>query len=169
MQYIHIGFTGKAHGLDGRLKLSPLAAYQDDFGDLEVLFIEENEQYIPYFVQHLNLKSVPPLVTLEDIDSRENAARLANKKVWARSTDLPEAIEKTTLLYHKYIGYTLIDEHHGELGKIEDVQQFPHQEMAFFNYNNADKLIPLNDSLITRVDKEKQTIHLNLPEGLLEI
>jgi len=72
-------------------------------------------------------------------------------------------------MYHKYIGYTLIDEHHGDLGKIEDVQEFPHQEMAFFHYNNKEKLVPLNDSLIIRVDKEKQIIYVDLPEGLLDI
>lgn len=167
--YIHIGFTGKAHGLDGKLKLSPLEAYWEDFAYLEILFVEEKGQAIPYFVEQLNLNSIPPLLRLEDIKTRESASRLANKKVWVRRTDLNEPEEKTTLTYHKYIGYTLIDEHQGELGKIEDIQAFPHQEMAFFQYNHQEKIIPLNDSLIVSVDENKQELMVSLPEGLLDI
>lgn len=167
--YIHIGFTGKMHGLDGRLKLSSKEAYQEDFANLEVLFIEEKAGAIPYFIENINFKSVPPLIKFEDINTREQAAKLSNKKIFARSTDLPESEEKSNLQYHTLIGYTLIDEHLGELGKIEDIQKFPQQEIAFFQHKNKEKLIPLNDLLIVRVDEKQQQLIVDLPEGLLEI
>jgi len=167
--YIHIGFIGKMHGLDGRLKLSPKETYLEDFVNLEVLFIEEKTQAIPYFIEDINFKGVPPLIKFEDINTREQAAKISNKKIFARTADLRESEEKSTLQYHKFTGYMLIDEHLGELGKIEDIQAFPQQEMAFFQYQNEERFIPLNDSLIVSVDEEKQRLTVNLPEGLLEI
>ncbi len=169
MTHTHIGYIGKAHGLEGRLKLVSEDAYLEDFTYLEVIFAEEKGGLVPYFIEDINFKGVPPLIKFEDINTREQATKLANKKIYARNSDLQEREEKSPLQYGAYIGYTLHDEQLGELGKIEDIQAFPQQEIAFFQYNNEEKLIPLNDSLIISVDEEKQLIIVNLPEGLLDI
>ena len=166
--HTQIGFVGKAHGLEGRLKLVADEVYLMDFVELEVIFVEEKGGLVPYFIEDINFKSVPPLIKLEDINTREQAAKIANKKIHARTNDL-HSEKVSPLKYGKFIGYALQDEHLGELGKIEDIQAFPQQEIAFFQYNNEEKLVPLNDSLIINVDEEKQLIIVNLPEGLLEI
>jgi len=167
--HTHIGFTGKAHGLEGRLKLVSEKAYLEDFAYLEVIFVEDKGGLVPYFIEDINFKGVPPLIKFEDIKTREQAAKLANKKIYARNSDLQEREAKNPLQYGAYIGYTLHDEQVGELGKIEDIQEFPQQEIAFFQYNKEEKLVPLNDSLIISVDEEQQLIIVNLPEGLLDI
>lgn len=167
--HTHIGYIGKAHGLEGRLKLVSEDAYLEDFTYLEVIFAEEKGGLVPYFIENINFKGVPPLIKFEDINTREQAAKLANKKIYARNSDLQEREEKSSLQYGNFVGYTLHDEQLGELGKIEDIQEFPQQEIAFFQYKNEEKLVPLNDSLIINVDEDKQLIIVNLPEGLLEI
>ena len=167
--HTHIGFVGKPHGLEGRLKLVSEEAYLEDFAYLEVIFVEEKGGLVPYFIENINFKGVPPLIKFEDINTREQATKLANKKIFARNNDLQEREKENPLQYGAYIGYTLYDEQLGEIGKIQDIQEFPQQEIAFFQYNNEEKLIPLNDSLIINVDEEKQLIIVNLPEGLLEI
>jgi len=167
MDHTHIGFAGKAHGLEGRLKLVANEAYLEDFAYLEVIFLEEKGGLVPYFIEDINFKGA--LLKFEDINSREQALKLVHKKIYARNTDLQEREVISTLQYGKYIGYTLSDQNIGELGKIEDIQEFPQQEIAFFQYKNEEKLIPLNDSLIISVDEEKQLIIVDLPEGLLEI
>jgi 16S rRNA processing protein RimM len=55
------------------------------------------------------------------------------------------------------------------IGNIEEVREFPQQEMAIIIRKNSEILIPLNASLIEAIDKEANTVEMNLPEGLLEM
>ncbi len=171
--YIHIGYIGKAHGLEGKVKVSPLDAYWEDFEYLEIYFIEDRGKPVPYFLEDINLDSQPPIAKFEDIGDREAATKMSNKKILIRVSDLKrevgESAEKTTLEYQQYIGYTLIDKQLGKLGEIEEIQEFPQQEMAFFEYNGAEKMIPLNEYIITDVDDEAKQLFVDLPEGLLSL
>jgi 16S rRNA processing protein RimM len=57
----------------------------------------------------------------------------------------------------------------GELGRIIEVIEFPQQEMAVISHNKNEIFIPINENLIEKIDKEKQYIYMNLPEGILDI
>ena len=35
--------------------------------------------------------------------------------------------------------------------------------------NNKEVLIPLNESTLKKIDRKKKEVHVNLPDGLLEI
>ena len=59
------------------------------------------------------------------------------------------------------------DEHAGKIGAILRVEEFPQQEMAFVEYKGQEVLIPMNDAFIVSIDKTKEEIIMNLPEGLL--
>jgi 16S rRNA processing protein RimM len=41
--------------------------------------------------------------------------------------------------------------------------------VAVVTYQDREVLIPLTDELITGVDPEARTLHMSLPEGLLEL
>ena len=41
--------------------------------------------------------------------------------------------------------------------------------MAVVDIEGRDVLIPLSDQLITEIDKDQKIIHMEIPEGLLEL
>jgi 16S rRNA processing protein RimM len=71
--------------------------------------------------------------------------------------------------FHEIIGFTLLDSVHGDIGIVESVNDTTAQ--ALFEVVKDDKqlLIPINDQIITQVDRENKTIHVTTPEGLVDL
>jgi 16S rRNA processing protein RimM len=71
--------------------------------------------------------------------------------------------------YEKWIGYTLIDEEIGLVGKIEQILSLPGHFTALIMHDEKEVLIPLHESLIVSINKEKKELVFNLPTGLLNL
>jgi len=68
------------------------------------------------------------------------------------------------------IGYTAIDQTHGELGKIEDIdEQVGANPLFIIDKNGEELLIPITDDFIVNVDDQNRTVTFNLPEGLVDM
>ncbi|MEP6645691.1 MAG: hypothetical protein ABJC12_01260 [Saprospiraceae bacterium] len=49
------------------------------------------------------------------------------------------------------------------------VEEFPQQLMAIILIGSKEILIPLSDKLISSIDKKNRIIHMEIPEGLLDL
>ena len=78
-------------------------------------------------------------------------------------------IEAGGLLYEQYVNYIIEDKTHGSLGKIEEIIEYPQQEMAAISIKEKEVLIPLNEQLIINIDDGTKTISMDLPDGLLNL
>ena len=54
-------------------------------------------------------------------------------------------------------------------GEIKEVIAFPQQEMAVIFQEEKEIFIPLHKDLLEKIEEKKQCIHMNLPEGLLDL
>jgi 16S rRNA processing protein RimM len=63
----------------------------------------------------------------------------------------------------------MIDSVHGHIGVIQSINDTTAQ--ALFEVEKEDKqlLIPVNDDIITKVDRENKCIFVNTPEGLVDL
>ena len=68
-----------------------------------------------------------------------------------------------------WLGFTIIDDHWGIIGVIEELKILPGQELAVVTYKEKKISIPLVEDLIYDLDLETQTIRMNLPDGLLDL
>ena len=62
-----------------------------------------------------------------------------------------------------------MDEVYGDIGVVESVNDNASQDL--FEVKKVDKelFIPVNDDIITKVDRENKTIHVKTPEGLVDL
>ena len=172
--YQRIGRTRKVHGTRGELKVEIEDRWLEDFTQGDVVFLELQGQLVPYFVEELRGGS-GLLLKLEEVDGREAALRLTSKPLYLRATDLLADdqrefyAEEVSLQYTYLIGYQLVDETTGPVGPIREVLDMPQQEMAVVDYRDGQSLVPLAEPLIERIDEATQTVHMRLPEGLLDL
>ena len=170
--YVSIGFTKKPYGIKGELKLKILDAYLEDFARAEVLFLGIDGRKIPFFVEAVRMDG-PLLIKFEEKDTKESASQLAGKEIFLRELDLSFDEKRKNsvadLKFTAYVGYILEDVNFGKIGTIKEVIEYPQQEMAIVLYKEKERLIPLNEHLVVRIDKDEQKILLDLPEGLLEL
>lgn len=108
------------------------------------------------------------LVKFKGIDRIEDAEPLRNAKLWRPLAELP-ALAQDQFYFHDVIGFTVIDEALGQLGTVETFYELPQQDVLAMQYQGQEVLIPVADELISHADMAARTLHVKLPDGLLDV
>ncbi len=170
MGFISIGHTLKTFGVKGELKIEVNPSFLPDLEKAPAVFFLEKGKHLPYFLQSVKPGN-HPVILLEDISSKEAAHRFNSKEIFLRAADIDpahlEVDESNDLIYGQLIGYTIIDSAQGKIGVIENIEAYPQQEMASMKKGDDFILIPLNEHFILEIDKEKEEVLMELPEGLI--
>lgn len=167
-EYFNIGKFVSVFGLQGELILKHNLGKKTSLKGLQALFIEEKKgSFIPWFVQSTRIKSGEEIyLKLEGIDMREQAAKLAQKTVWLPEADFKKFSAKSSPI--GLLGY-LIVENEAVLGKILEVIEQPHQLLCRIDMDGKEAYIPLHEETIVKIDKKKEQVIVDLPEGLLDV
>jgi 16S rRNA processing protein RimM len=169
---VKIGFTKKPHGLKGEIKLQLDDQYLEDLMETEVILLTIKGMPTPFFIEDVRVGNAI-IAKFEDVDSVEAANEIASKEMFLRETDVLADEERTYevelgMEYQDCVGYKIMD---GDIlvGEIEEVVEFPQQEMAILTREGKDILIPLNVAFVLRRDDAAKMIFMELPKGLLDL
>ncbi len=167
-EYFKIGKLVAAFGLKGEFILQHNLGKKTSLKGLQAIFIEERkESFIPYFIETTRIKSDDELyLKLQGINLREAAIKLTQKEVWIPENDFKKFSAKSSPI--NLLGYEVVEENK-ILGKILEVIEQPHQILCRIEIESKEVLIPLHEGTIKKIDKKKQQVIVELPEGLLEI
>lgn len=142
---------------------------EPDLLDLEVIFADFNGKLVPFFVASCKLQSNNTgNFYFDDIDHIDKAQTLLKKKIYLPLNKMPDRSDED-FHYKDLKGFIVIDETHGELGGIVEVNEYPQQFVATIAYKTTEILFPLNEDMIVEIDEEEGTLRVDLPEGLLDI
>jgi 16S rRNA processing protein RimM len=161
MELAHIGYFSKPHGVKGLLILKE--AHEFLYDGLKVLFVEMPTGRAPHFVKQLKPSNNGLIVGLEEVDSVEKAGKLVGKKVYADASLLVEEDNFT------WIGFELIDSHHGSLGTIKEESDNGHQVLLTLLFKDREVILPLVNEMIEKVDEENKIIYYKAPDGLIDL
>ncbi len=167
-EYFKIGKLVAAFGLKGEFILQHNLGKKTSLKGLQAIFIEERkESFIPYFIETTRIKSEDELyLKLQGINLREAAIKLTQKEVWIPENDFKKFSAKSSPI--NLLGYEVVEDDK-ILGKILEVIEQPHQILCRIEIESKEVLIPLHEGTIKKIDKKKQEVIVELPEGLLEI
>lgn len=170
-KYVVVGKLGKVHGLGGFLRLRlDVPHYIDDIRAGGVLFVGDEKAPLPYFIATIKGDAPDWLIQFEDVTAREAAEQMAGQTLYLRESDVSTPLPENPAQDQSGLkGYTIIDITLGDIGVIEQIVEYPQQWMAVLQKEGREILIPLHEQLVQEVDEEKQVIHMDLPEGLLEL
>ena len=163
-----LGYIAKPHGLKGELSIVIDADHPEAYKNLESVFIEQDKQLVPFFIRSIRLNGTKGVLSLEESTSIEMAQTLKGAKLYLPLEFLPELAEDQ-FYFHEIIGFSISDQQGGVLGKILTVYDAGPQDIIAFEHRDKEILLPINDQTILRVDKPGQTIHVSIPDGLLDI
>ncbi len=165
---IRIGKIVATHGLNGSLILTHVIGSSNWLKKEHVLHVEmQKGSYIPYFIAKCKANNPKEyIIDIEEVDKLEAAKKLVTKHVYVDESILTGFEKQSPLLW---IGFNLIDKEKGKIGQIEDVHQTGNQWLAKLTYQNTEVLIPLIEQTIDKLDIKTKTIHVTLPDGLLEV
>jgi 16S rRNA processing protein RimM len=167
--YFSIGKLVSVFGVQGEFVLKHSLGKKSSLRGVEAIFLEERKNsFIPYFVQKTSVKDHEHIfIKLEGVETKEDARRLVQTPVYLAEADFKAQTASSAPL--SMLGFTVLDKAHGELGVIEEVIEMPMQVLARLTYKEKEVLLPLNEQSLVKVDKKNQIVHVDLPEGLLDI
>jgi len=136
---------------------------------LESIFVELNTGLVPFFIEKCQLhKSALLRIKFDQVNNEQEAESLIKKEVYLPLNMLPP-LEGTKFYYHEVIGFEILenDQPVGTVIKILD-----QGVQALFEIKKEDgtsSLIPIHDDFILEVNRDSKRIHVQLPEGLLDL
>jgi 16S rRNA processing protein RimM len=163
----YLGYISRKHGYKGALNIKLDVSSFKELKELDFLFIDLNKSLVPFFIEELSFKNNNfIIVKFEDINDEFDVNQLIGKGCYISSEKAPKNNE---LLIRSYIGYSIIDSKRGNIGVIEDITSNTAQNIFQINFEGKQILIPIVEEFIKKIDKEKNTIYLNVPIGLIDI
>jgi 16S rRNA processing protein RimM len=162
-----VGYILKPHGLKGEVTIS-LDPEAPGFNDIESVFIEKNNQLVPYFIEAISINGSKAFVKFEDVSSPESAHGISKCAIFLPKKSRAKSA-KGAFYDDEIIGYEVSDSAEGLLGKVTEVTAAGPNKLLSVDYNGKEVLIPVNGPFITGINKTKKKITVALPDGFLDI
>ena len=153
----------KSNGRDGELLVGFVGIAPEDIDLEEPVFIEWDGLPVPFYFESFQQRGVSrALVRLTGVHSLADADELAGADIFAED-DLYEDEEEDLT------GWTVLDADGTEVGTVSAHEDIPGNPCIWVDTGHGEALIPLHEELVLAVDEEKQTLRMEIPEGLLDL
>src|SRR5512144_3284803 len=127
--FFYLGKIIKPFGSKGHVVVVLEVDNPGRYNKLDSVFVGIGGDHIPFFIETVELKSdQKAILKIEDINSPEQADILTGKELFLPMESLPKRKGKK-FYHHEVTGYTVIDEHHGDIGIVESIIEMPQNEL----------------------------------------
>ena len=164
-----VGKIVKKYSFKGELLVKLDTDDPEQFLEMESVFVEQHNNLIPFFIEQSSLhKSTLLRVKFEEVENEADADALLKKDLFLPLAALPK-LTGNKFYYHEIIGFTIYDSQFGKVGTITAINDATAQHLFVIERDEKEILIPINDSFIKKVDRTEGEIHLDVPEGLIDL
>ncbi|MBJ6369139.1 ribosome maturation factor RimM [Snuella sedimenti] len=165
----YLGKIVKKYSFKGEV-LAKLDTDQPEiYEHLDAIFVELRNNLVPFFVEDSQLhKSELLRIKFEDVDTEADADAIMKSDLYLPLDLLPK-LEGNKFYFHEVIGFSIEDTTFGKVGIIKGINDTTAQALFEIDREGTEILIPMNDAFIIKVDRDKKTILVNTPEGLIDL
>ena len=165
----YLGKIVRKHSFRGEVVIKLDTDEPKLYQEMESIFGDLGNNLVPFFIQKSLLQKGNQLrVRFEGIENEEDADAILKSDVYLPISLLPK-LEGDKFYYHEVIGFTVIDTNYGEVGKLVNINDKAAQPLFEIERDDKEIFIPMIDDFIKKVDREKNTILVETPEGLIEL
>jgi len=139
------------------------------YDTMESVFVALRNNLVPFFITKCRLhKSQLLRIDFEEVNSEDDADKVMGSELYLPLSFLPK-LTGNKFYFHEVIGFKVEDDVHGDIGNIQSINDTTSQALFEVLKDDKELLIPINDNIITKVDRDNQTIHVSTPEGLVDL
>lgn len=136
----------------------------------EYLICEIDGILVPFFMEEYRYKNdTTALMKLEGVDSDTDAREFTNLDVYYPKEFFDEEELEEEYTWDYFVGFRVIDDEHGELGEITHVDETTINVLLQIEKDGEELLVPAVEEFINGIDHEHRILHVQLPEGLIDI
>ncbi len=163
-----LGKITRTHGLQGNVILKLDTDQPELYNKLESVFLEINGLLVPFFVEKQSWQKGDTKILLFKNSTPALAEQAVGKNVFLPLSTLPVLTGKQ-FYFHEVIGFSILDENDRDCGKIKEINDQTAQHYFVLTLRGKEVVIPIIKDWILDVSREKKTIKMNLPEGLIDV
>lgn len=139
------------------------------YENMESVFLSLGKDLVPFFIDRCRLhKSDLLRIDFEEVKDEPAADKIMGAELYLPLELLPP-LTGNRFYFHEVIGFSLVDRVHGDIGTITSINDHGSQALFEAQKDGRELLIPISDEIIERVDRQQRTIHVDAPEGLVEL
>lgn len=164
-----VGFFRKTHGVYGELVLEFEPQFEYSIENANRFFVELEGLLVPFFVleEGFRLKTEnSAIITFDGVESEKYAKRMVGSSVFLFKNEIIEMPDEQ--FESQLENYLLVDEKLGEIGIIEQIDNYSGNIVITVNYHGEELLVPFSEDFIIAIDEQNKVLKLRLPEGLIE-
>ncbi len=164
-----VGFIRKTHGVFGELVLEFEPQFEMSIENADRFFVEIEGLLVPFFVLDDGFRfktENSAIIAFDWVDSEKYAKRMVGSSVYLFKNEIVVLPDEST--DSELINFLLVDETLGEIGLIEQIDNYSGNIVITVKYKGKELLVPFNDDFLLHLDKHKKIITLRFPEGLLD-
>ena len=161
LEFITVGSIVNTHGIRGEVKVLPQGMEAELLRGCKTLYINGT----PCTVEFSRVHKGCLLVKLVGVDDMDTALTYKNKTVTIRRKDvkLPEGV----FFDQELLGLTARDAETGEeLGKVEEVLDYPAHKVYVVRGGRDEFLIPAVPAFVQSIDMDNATMEIHVWKGM---
>ncbi len=168
----YLGYVSRVIGTKGRYEIKLDVDHPADYKELEsvlILMNSKDKTPVPFFIdQVVDLKGQVLRVDLDKSLINSEILSLKGKEVYLPLSDL-KPLSGNSFYYHEVIGFNVIDQTKGDIGKVGEINELPSNPVMTVNQKDVEILIPLRDEILLKVDRKNKKMEINAPDGLIDL
>lgn len=159
---VEIGGVARAHGIRGEIVIVTHDPDSETLGDVEQIFVAGK----PYKVSGARDTPRGWLVLLEGVATRNDAEALRGARVEVAREDLD--LDDDDVLLHDLVGCKVVLLDGTPWGEVAAIDVGPGQDRLVIHDGGVERLVPLVDALVPKIDLDARIVTVNPPEGTPE-
>lgn len=164
----YVGRIVKTHGIKGEVTLRIDNEDFDEIEELNYFLLDINDKLIPFFIENITYHSNKSFILFQDLKTLEAASQLVGAAAYLPLDLLPER-SGNDFYSHEVVDFLVVDEEKGELGRVQEIIEYPTQSLIQIIKEEKEILIPIHDDIIKDVDREGKKILIKAPVGLIDM
>ena len=164
-----LGSIARKHGFKGEVSIFLDVDDPQEYKALESVFVEVDGKLVPFFLEHIYIRNKGFAVAkFETIDNDKGALMLLKCGLYLPLDALPET-EGNEFYHFEIENFKVIDEVHGDIGIVKHIIDLSGNPIIQIDFNGKEILIPKQDQFVKEIDWDEEILHINAPEGLIEM
>ena len=164
-----VGFFKKTHGVSGELVLEYEPQFEISIENANRFFVELEGLLVPFFVLEDGFRfktENSAILTFDGVESEKYSKRMVGSSVFLFKNEI--IVMSDEMSDSELVDYLLVDEKLGEIGIINQIDNYSGNIVFTVNFNGKELLVPFNEDFLLEIDKQNKVIKLRLPEGLFD-
>jgi 16S rRNA processing protein RimM len=168
MGRVTIGQISRVRGVKGEIVVVPLTDDPERFLKLQRVVVSTKEKDRDFLVERVRIFKEKVLLKLKQIDSPEEAKKLAGGFIEIEKKDMVELPEGSYFIFD-LIGLEVITTKGEKIGKVQEVISLPANDIYLVEGDKKSYDIPAIKEVIKKIDLEKREMIIEPTEGLLDL